>query len=201
MDLVSFKIWRKKRMKGMKRIRIVSVPEGPDIPEEIRKEWVGVEFEAEGPVIMEVQSLLTPIESHGLHLVYKVPADVALQALRRQSEKAWEWFSKRVTAPVFCFDKKSCQLVIYRRYTLADVEVNIQSVVGVMEKEKIDDVVGLLELNHTLWYWVEAHHMLEKIHNLQDIKLVEPFWNLSECYGIKLTDEQKAEIFQNFIED
>jgi hypothetical protein len=130
-----------------------------------------------------------------------VPADVALEALKAKSQKAWEWFSQRTTAPVFCFDKKSCQLVIYRRYTLADVEPNIESVVRAMKEEKIDDVVGLLKLNHTLWYWVEAHHMLDKIHNSEDIKVVEPFWNLLECHGIKLTDEQKAEIFQNFIED
>jgi hypothetical protein len=188
-------------MKRMIRIRIVSVPEGPGIPEEIRKEWVGVEFEAEGPVDMPVQSALTPTESCGSRRVYRVSAEVALQALKEKSQKAWEWFNSRPIAPILCFGTESCQIVIMRRYTLADVEPNIESVVRAMREEKIDDVVGLLELNHTLWYWVEAHHMLEKIHNTKDIKLVEPFWNLLECHGIKLTDEQKAEIFQNFIED
>lgn len=187
-------------MNGMKRIRIVSIPEGPGIPEEIRKEWVGVEFEAEGPVDADVQSLLTPKEEYGPRQVYKVSKDVALQALKIKSQTAYEWFNKRTTAPVFCFDKKSCQLVIDRCFTLADVEPNIQSIVEAMQRENLDDIVTLLKFNHTLLNWVDAHHMLERVHNLQDIKLVEPFWSLLECYGIKLTDEQKAEIFQNFIE-
>jgi hypothetical protein len=49
----------------MPKIRIVSVPEGPDIPEEVRKGWVGVELEADGPQPMYLGSVLDQGRNYG----------------------------------------------------------------------------------------------------------------------------------------
>jgi hypothetical protein len=94
----------------MPRIKIVSVPEGPGIPEEVRRGWIGVEFEAKGPISRPVQSALTPIEHHGVHKVYDVRSDVALQALKEKNQKSWEWFFKQyMLAPIFSFNAESCK--------------------------------------------------------------------------------------------
>jgi hypothetical protein len=95
----------------MPRIRIVSIPEGPGIPEEIRKEWVGIEFEAEGPVQITVQSVTDPTEFHDFLEVYKVSTDVALQALKKKSHEAWRWFMANATAPTLCFKTESCEVI------------------------------------------------------------------------------------------
>ena len=95
----------------MPRIKIVKIPEGPGVPEEIRREWVGLELEAEGSFSMPVQSVPDPTESHGIHRVYLVPASVALEALKKKSQKAWEWFNTRRTAPKFGFNAESCEVI------------------------------------------------------------------------------------------
>ncbi len=94
----------------MPRIKIVSTPEGPGVPEEIRKGWIGVEFEALGPFSRQVESVLNLHEHHGIRGVYEVSLKVALQALKEKNYKSWEWFSKqRVLAPFFCFEAKNCK--------------------------------------------------------------------------------------------
>lgn len=82
----------------MPRIRIVSTPEQLGIHEKIREGWIGAEFEAEGPC-----------EHRGTR-VYKVPVSVALEALKRNNEKAWAWFFyASLQTPVFLFPVECCE--------------------------------------------------------------------------------------------
>jgi len=94
----------------MPRIKIVSVPEGPGIPEKVREGWVGVEFEAKGPIEMKLSAVTNPSEYHGVRKVYEVPVGVALEALKKKSETAWSWFAQApIRTPVFLFAAESCQ--------------------------------------------------------------------------------------------
>ena len=93
-------------------IRIVSTPEGTGIPEEIRKGWVGVEFRATGPVSIS----LRPAVGHAdkplseKPLVYEVPAEVALQALKGKNIQAWTWFARQESiVSTFAFNADSCR--------------------------------------------------------------------------------------------
>ena len=93
-------------------IKITSVPEGPGIPEEIRRGWVGAVFEAEGPTEMVVGSAVNPNECHGIKWVYKVPTGLALAALKLQNSKSWEWFkSQSILSPIFGFNAECCEVV------------------------------------------------------------------------------------------
>jgi hypothetical protein len=86
------------------------------------------------------------------------------------------------------------------KYTLADLQPNIESIVRAKKEENIKPCLAL-QANATLWVWADAHNMTQKIITSKDIALVEPFWGLLETFDIKLTDEEKKEIFQNFLED
>lgn len=77
-----------KERKKMPRIKIVSIPEGPGIPEKVRQGWVGIEFEAEGPIETQLGAITDPSEYHGIRKVYQVPVGVALEALKKQNETA-----------------------------------------------------------------------------------------------------------------
>lgn len=93
-------------------IKITNVPEGPGIPEEIRKGWIGTFFEAEGPIEMVVGSALVSDECHGIKRVYKVPSGLALAALKLQNSKSWEWFKNQPRlAPIFAFNTECCEVV------------------------------------------------------------------------------------------
>lgn len=94
-------------------IKIVSIPEGPGIPEEIRKGWVGVVFEAEGPTNMVVGSVLDRSDGpYGPLLVYKVPSSLALAALKLQNKQSWEWFNSQPgLSPFFAFNTECCEVV------------------------------------------------------------------------------------------
>jgi len=65
----------------MPRIKIVSTPEMLGIHERILEGWIGVELEAK-----------EPYEHRGTR-VYEVPVSAALEALRKNNEMAWRWFS------------------------------------------------------------------------------------------------------------
>ena len=95
------------------RIRIIDTPRGPDIPEEIRREWVGVELEVEGPKWMVLSSVQNPDAFFGTDYAYTIPAEIALEALKKKSEKAWQWFNNLTLppAPVFCFEVASCKII------------------------------------------------------------------------------------------
>ncbi len=95
-------------------IRIVSVPKGPDIPEEIRKGWIGTVFEAEGPTETVIGSALKRVGGpiFGVGLVYWVPSHIALKALKYHNRKSWEWFrSQRKLSPDFTFNTECCEVV------------------------------------------------------------------------------------------
>ena len=85
----------------MPRIKIVSTPELPSIHEKIREGWIGIELEAKGPY-----------ERYGGRKVYEVPADVALEALKKNNEMAWRWFFYAfmfVRTPIFFFPVECCE--------------------------------------------------------------------------------------------
>lgn len=94
----------------MPRIKIVSIPEGPGIPEQVRQGWVGVKFDAKGPIETQVGAVANPSEYHGVRKVYVVPVVTALEALKQQNETAWKWF---INAPIrthdFLFPVESCE--------------------------------------------------------------------------------------------
>lgn len=109
------------KMMEKKMIQIVSVPEGPGIPEAIRKGWIGAVLEAVGP--MEVDVIVEAAEGspaavvvgstptrHGYRWVYCVPTDLALAVLKYRNSEAWLWFTNQPELfPTFCFDAGSCK--------------------------------------------------------------------------------------------
>jgi hypothetical protein len=93
----------------MLKIKIISIPEGPGIPEKVRQGWVGVELEARGPLKMQAGAVADPSENHGVHEVYEVPVGAALDALKKNNETAWRWFiNAPIRTPVFLFLADSC---------------------------------------------------------------------------------------------
>ena len=104
-----------------KLIQIVNVPEGPGIPEEIRKGWIGAVFEATGPMWISVAVAVaegspaavvvgSTLTRHGYRWVYRVPTDLALAALKHQDRKAWDWFNDQPElVSIFCFGVESCK--------------------------------------------------------------------------------------------
>lgn len=98
----------------MLKIKIISIPEGPGIPEKVRRGWVGVEFEARGPLKMEVGAVTDPSEKHRVREVYEVPVVIALEALKKNNETAWRWFiNAPIRTSVFLFPTESCIEVGY----------------------------------------------------------------------------------------
>jgi hypothetical protein len=97
-------------MADKKLIKIINTPEGPGIPEEIRKGWIGSVFEAEGPDNVTVRSVLNTNETYGLHLVYTIPSELALTVLKYRNKKAWEWFNKQPNMTrIFAFNADCCR--------------------------------------------------------------------------------------------
>jgi len=93
----------------MPRIKIISIPEGVDIPEKVREGWLGLELEAKGPIKMELSSVTNLNKFQGVRWVYEVPAVVAMEALREKNRKAWLWFAQApMVAPYFCFPIECC---------------------------------------------------------------------------------------------
>lgn len=94
-------------------IRIIITPEGPGIPEEIRKGWIGTIFEAEEPTEMVVGSVLNRLDGpYGPKLFYKIPSGVALEALKIKNKKSWEWFNSQPRlAPFFAFNAEYCEVL------------------------------------------------------------------------------------------
>jgi len=88
------------------------MPEGPGIPEKVRQGWVGVEFEANGPVETQTGAITDPSENYGVRKVYVVPVVTALEALKKQNETAWNWF---INVPIrthdFLFPAENCEEV------------------------------------------------------------------------------------------
>ena len=74
------------------RIRIVETPDGSGIPEEVRREWVGLEFDAKGPKFCLLMSVTGPKKGFTVGRVYKVISAEAFSALKKKSEKAYTWF-------------------------------------------------------------------------------------------------------------
>lgn len=94
----------------MPKIKIISMSEGPLIPEKVRQGWVGVEFNANGPIETQTGAVTDPSENHGVRKVYVVPVVTALEALKKQNETAWRWF---ICAPIrthdFLFPAENCE--------------------------------------------------------------------------------------------
>jgi len=86
------------------------------------------------------------------------------------------------------------------KYTLMNVQENLEAVVRATKEENIPPSLTL-QASHTLWIWAEAHNMIDRITSSKDAELIEPFWGLCESYGIQLSDKEKNEIFENFLED
>ncbi len=96
----------------MSSIRIVSTPPG-QAPEEIRRQWIGVEI------------LLPEPESGGIQMGvlggkaentggYQVETITAIEALRKKSPEAVEWWEANVPLaeiPRLVFSKEVCELV------------------------------------------------------------------------------------------
>jgi hypothetical protein len=76
----------------MPRIRIVKTPNGLGVPDWVRKEWVGLEFEAGKPKFGLFISIIGPFSGIRLGRGYPVLAQDALLKLKTKSESAWKWF-------------------------------------------------------------------------------------------------------------
>ncbi len=91
------------------------------------------------------------------------------------------------------------------RYTLEDVRRNIQSVISCKKEENLEDITiaELLKFNHTLMWWAMAMgaSFTMKLYDGKDISLINLFWMLLEEYGICLTQEEKIDVFENFLDD
>lgn len=109
-------------MTNKKLIAIVKTPEGPGIPEEIRKGWIGIIFQAEGPKqivvgpAINLDSEINPEENYGPKLVYSVSSELALMALKYWNRKSWEWIARQPKiAPIFDFNVDCCREIILPR--------------------------------------------------------------------------------------
>ena len=72
----------KNELKGL--IKIIEIPEGPGIPDEVRKAWVGIQLPCE--------RLFQPNANRGGRYEAIVPRMVAAEALKAISTEAWEWW-------------------------------------------------------------------------------------------------------------
>jgi len=91
------------------RIRIITTPGGSDIPEEIRKGWVGVELDVLGKKTIPLCSLADKNKYEGTSEVYGVKTKEALEALRSKNSKSYQWFmSKAKLGDVICFLAENC---------------------------------------------------------------------------------------------
>ena len=94
-----------------------------------------------------------------------------------------------------------------RKYHLSDVESHFASIIDVIKSGEAQGIsaIDLIKANHCLWCWVFAHgsQFVNKLlmPDKKDISLVEPFWSICAEYGFNLTQEQKQEIFEDFIND
>jgi len=91
-------------------IRIKKTPKGP-VPEEVRKEWVGVNIGGARELLREVEAgFATENFKEGTH--YAVPISTALPALLERSIPAACWFATRSPMPVWLFfDKNTVEVI------------------------------------------------------------------------------------------
>jgi len=91
-------------------IRIKEIPEGP-VPEEVRKEWVGVSIEGARELLEDIEADFTAENfKKGTH--YAVPISTALPALLERSTLAARWLATRSPMPVWLFfDKDTVEVL------------------------------------------------------------------------------------------
>lgn len=91
-------------------IKINGVPDGPLIPEEVRREWVGITL-AEARVLLEdLETTYGEKIEKGKY--YGVPMTNALPALLEHSISAARWFASRSPVPAWLFFNKDVAEVV-----------------------------------------------------------------------------------------
>lgn len=99
--------------KEKKTIIIIGVPYGSDIPEEIRKGWIGaIIMGVHGPFTTST----TPITDEGSARAifvkgFVVETSVALQSLRIVSTSSWEWFLNKKLPEYLFFNEECCGII------------------------------------------------------------------------------------------
>jgi len=93
-------------------IEIVRVPNGP-APEEIRKEWVGVQMSAEPIPASAMEADFTINRPIGNRGGFMVRTEVALEALGKKSEEAANWFNQNIPSgmPWLSFGPNEVEIV------------------------------------------------------------------------------------------
>ena len=76
----------------MPRIEIVKVPENDRIPERIRRQWVGLQFEVADSAFMVsgIEYLKTREEKK--RKAYRISYQVGLAALKKKNQIAWKYY-------------------------------------------------------------------------------------------------------------
>lgn len=94
-----------------KKIIIIKAPDGPGIPEKIRKGWIGAILEpVDGPFTAGTKPIFED-EPHKWTEGYAVSSIVALEALKKTSLKSWDWFMQRNISETFFFNKDCCKII------------------------------------------------------------------------------------------
>lgn len=81
-------------MKGFFKIKIVKIPKGP-APEEIRKQWVGLEIDHAKYLVSDEVNFLTGRKAPR-RMAICVPKLTALSALAKKSRQGAKWFRENM---------------------------------------------------------------------------------------------------------
>ena len=79
-------------------VRIISTPEQPEVPEEIRKAWVGLELPAQGGIDLkagEAIPLVSKEPTPEFKDAFIIEQEIALRFLSKKSPEAYAWWVER----------------------------------------------------------------------------------------------------------
>ncbi|MEK9183856.1 MAG: hypothetical protein AAB890_02175 [Patescibacteria group bacterium] len=95
-----------------KKITITEIPYGPNIPEEIRRGWIGAIVDgARGPLTTSTRSVVNESSSDTVFTKgYAIDTSVALKSLKRVNIKSWKWFSNEKLPKYLFFNETCCRV-------------------------------------------------------------------------------------------
>ncbi len=185
----------------MNLIKITGVPPG-EAPLSIRKEWVEIllPVDVKAPAMWRAGVLSGKFQGESKD-DYPVKAGVAIELLRRKSSQAAEWWDnvKYDYHSWFLFPKSVCKEMI----SFPDLSSVERNIVSIMEAHFIEGIpVNLLmQANHLLFAWMYHHKLSDKFNSLEDRQLLEAFWGLCSRYFIDLTEDEKVQVMQHYLDD